>query len=230
MARVAAVQHRLPAAEQLLLSAEDAFHEIASRVDTDIALLAVSSAYLELTRARDAGESGDYHVASNHLAIVHGILRGPSPKLGVAEPMESIAQRSGDVRNAMLGLKTALLSLHIKAATTDMLIVCAAGRWFETQEAGCVSLETRRGPRRLLDVLAKQALDAPGTALTLSQLFEGGWPGERVSADSAASRVYVAISTLRKLGLKAFLLKQDEGYMLDPKASLFIVEDTPNRL
>jgi hypothetical protein len=50
----------------------------------------------------------------------------------------------------------------------------------------------------------------------LDELVEAGWPSERIQAEAAASRVYTAIKTLRDLGLGRWLLRRDDGYLLDP--------------
>jgi hypothetical protein len=43
-----------------------------------------------------------------------------------------------------------------------------------------------------------------------------GWPGERIGADAAANRVRVALTTLRKLGLRDVIKTGQGGYLLDP--------------
>ena len=47
-------------------------------------------------------------------------------------------------------------------------------------------------------------------------LLEAGWPGERMSPESGARRVYVTINRLRKLGLGELLLTTGDGYALAP--------------
>ncbi len=44
--------------------------------------------------------------------------------------------------------------------------------------------------------------------------------GERFLPRSAAAPVYVAVATLRQLGLSALLESRDEGYLLDPGLAL----------
>jgi hypothetical protein len=51
-------------------------------------------------------------------------------------------------------------------------------------------------------------------------LLAAGWPGERILPDAATNRLYVAIATLRKLGLRDVLVRFDEGYRLDPGVPL----------
>ena len=57
---------------------------------------------------------------------------------------------------------------------------------------------------------------SPGAAVSVYDLLESGWPGENVSPEAGAHRVYVAISRLRQLGLGDVLARTDEGYSLQP--------------
>jgi hypothetical protein len=54
------------------------------------------------------------------------------------------------------------------------------------------------------------------------ELLEAGWPGERVLPDAGANRVYVALATLRKMGLKEVLKSNDSGYFLDPAVPVLV--------
>ena len=45
-------------------------------------------------------------------------------------------------------------------------------------------------------------------------VLAAGWPGEVVLPDAASNRVYVAMATLRKLGLAPILHTSDDGYRL----------------
>ncbi|MEZ4462436.1 MAG: hypothetical protein R3E66_22475 [bacterium] len=74
---------------------------------------------------------------------------------------------------------------------------------------------TRRGALRLILVgLATNRVQNPGSGISLDDVVELGWPGERVTPEAAASRVYTAIRTLRGFGLEDYLLTSDEGYYL----------------
>jgi hypothetical protein len=70
--------------------------------------------------------------------------------------------------------------------------------------------------RRLLRELVRTRLNAPGNCLDTDQLLEAGWPGERPIREAGLNRVYVAVSLLRKLGLRDILQRQEHGYRLDP--------------
>ena len=89
-------------------------------------------------------------------------------------------------------------------------------RWFEVAGRRPVDL-SRRGPiRRILLALAEA--HATGRALDVAETVRAGWPGEILSSDAGATRVYTAIRTLRRLGLEGILLTRDAGYLLDPRA------------
>jgi len=83
---------------------------------------------------------------------------------------------------------------------------------------GChaVDLSTRIIIRRLLARLIHQHHISPGQPLTLQQLQQAGWPDERMMHKAARARIYVAVSTLRKLGLRQIIIKDSGGYCLDP--------------
>ncbi len=104
-------------------------------------------------------------------------------------------------------------------AVQAALIVGDDGRWFRLEERREVNLERRAALRRILASLARRRVHAPGTALTLDEVLEAGWPGERVSVEAGAARVYNAIQRLRKLGLESILRTRDDGYLLDADTS-----------
>jgi hypothetical protein len=92
----------------------------------------------------------------------------------------------------------------------------ADGEWLETPNGMRHSLRARRSLRRLLLALAEARRSWPGTRLSVEELVQAGWPGENPLVEAGANRVYVAISTLRQLGLNNLLQRFDGGYRLDP--------------
>ena len=114
-------------------------------------------------------------------------------------------------------LRAALRCLHqadgaAMVAPADALLVASDGRWFRPPGGERVSLERRRQLALILACLARE--HGRRGALTWEDLLAAGWPGEKVIASAAAHRVRVAISTLRKLGLKDVLETVDAGYAL----------------
>lgn len=77
-----------------------------------------------------------------------------------------------------------------------------------------IDLRTRGPLRRILLALVAQHSAAPGTALSADVVFDAGWPAERASAKAAAARVYTAVYTLRRMGLRGVLVRRDDGYLL----------------
>ena len=98
----------------------------------------------------------------------------------------------------------------------DALLVGPAGLWFRVPHGEKVLLDRRRQLAKMLDRLAEERASRPGSALGWEALLGAGWPGERVLPEAAAHRVRVAVSTLRKLGLRDMLRTTEDGYLLVP--------------
>jgi len=101
-------------------------------------------------------------------------------------------------------------------AETTTLAIARDGSWFRPPGARRVDLARRKSLRRLLRELASARVREPGRPRAIGELVAAGWPGERLVDGSGSSRVYVAISTLRQLGLGELLQRQADGYRLDP--------------
>jgi len=91
-------------------------------------------------------------------------------------------------------------------------------RWFSVGDAPPIDLGRRGALRLVLDGLVDRRLETPGATTDWEALLGLGWPGERVLAGAGATRVRVAISTLRRLGLAGVLVTRENGYLLDPRA------------
>lgn len=85
-----------------------------------------------------------------------------------------------------------------------------------------IELGKRVALRRIVAVLAERRVAAPGEAVALDALVAGGWPGEKIRAEAAINRIHVALSTLRRLGLRDVLLTVEHGYALDPAIAVTI--------
>ena len=171
-----------------------------------------------LERARAAAGAKPDRAA---LAVVE-IERGHvDPGLGAAALAAgaALAARSADVRIAARHLERRLAAGAILASgppPDDALAVGRGGAWFRLPHGARVGLERRVPLARILDRLAAERLERPGAALGWDALLEAAWPGERVIATAGAHRVRVAVSTLRKLGLREALRTSGDGYLLDP--------------
>jgi hypothetical protein len=102
----------------------------------------------------------------------------------------------------------------------NALIVDETGAWFRAPGGDLVDLQRRKPMRCILHELVRRRKNNPGEALPVETLVEIGWPGERVLPSAGASRVHVAIGSLRKLGLRDVLLRDRNGYLLDPDVPL----------
>ena len=94
------------------------------------------------------------------------------------------------------------------------------GLWFRRAGEPQVDLSRRRALRLLVDRLTRLWFEAPGRPLSLDELFQSGWPGERASVAAAHRRVYTAIGQLRDLGLRNMLVRRDGGYLLSPEVQV----------
>jgi predicted ATPase/predicted negative regulator of RcsB-dependent stress response len=97
-----------------------------------------------------------------------------------------------------------------------------------TPEGEIIALHTRPQLQRILKVLAERRLALPGQAVTQQELLDAGWPSERMQPAAAMNRMKVALSTLRKLGLRELLQRTEHGYFLDPKVDLALERSAPN--
>ncbi len=126
------------------------------------------------------------------------------------------AESSEDVRFAVRLLERAITSCHApKAArpTRGPLVIGPRALWFRLGEAPAVDLTRRASLSRLVDHLARERLTNPGRTSSWTVLLAAGWPDERVLAMAGATRVRVAVATLRKLGLADVLETRGDGYL-----------------
>jgi predicted ATPase len=112
-----------------------------------------------------------------------------------------------------------------RSSVRGCLRVAASGRSFRLPGGPRVDLSTRGPLRRILAALADAHARTPDQALSRDALVAAGWPGERLGVEAAANRVYAAIATLRRMGLRAELVRRDDGYLLDPALRVERAED-----
>jgi predicted ATPase len=121
----------------------------------------------------------------------------------------------------------ALLALgHLPSISRDDLCIGEAGASFTLPgRHDPVDLSRRAPLRRVLMLLARHRRDAPGEPVSLQAIIRAGWPSERIDARAADNRAYVALATLRKLGLRALLQTSSAGYCLHPGVGLRLSEE-----
>jgi len=124
-----------------------------------------------------------------------------------------------ETRLSVRVLGRALAAARADLALRDrprLAIERGAGWFVPPGETDRVELYRRKPLRRLLQALAEHAETQPGRAMPIADLVRAGWPGESVLASAGNERVYTAIATLRKMGLRDALVQRHDGYLLDP--------------
>jgi hypothetical protein len=103
---------------------------------------------------------------------------------------------------------------------TDAPHVEETGAWLSSKGGERVDLRRRPILRKLLACLIERRHRAPGKACSLDELVQAVWPEQRELNDLALNRLYVAVATLRKLGLREHLVKDPDGYFLHPRVPI----------
>lgn len=173
-----------------------------------------------------------------HPELVFRLLRHPWP--GNVRELEAVIERAVVERReeSLIAefpeLDDILIDAREPAAISTMSraprarqawVVAASGRWFVTPEGEKQHLERRKILARLLGALVAARRDRPGERLTVADLLAAAWPEDRFVGTAGANRVYVALATLRKLGLRDVVVRTDGGYVIDPEARVQIIED-----
>jgi tetratricopeptide (TPR) repeat protein len=203
----------LLASEDKLIEAQDALDRATSLLGSDgfSGVVHLHSGHLDLARARACAAQGDALAASQHRERAAARLR------------EGGGETTDELRFATRLLQGALEALR----PGQPLIVAADGRWFQPQGEEKVDIGRRPQLVRLLRILVRGRIDAPGKPLSVDTLLRAAWPGERFAVPrSGAMRVYVQMSRLRSLGLRDALCSVGDGYILAP-AVLVAESDGP---
>ena len=195
--------------------------ELAERVADPRLVQAVArhSLFTSVRAAEQAAAAGDAASARALLATVTGCGDAdPTPMGSQGGPSQTPAWSYLTFVNRMLDVAASRVQRRLSAGAP--LVVDGAGDWFVTPAGERGSLGRRSSLRRVLACLAQRRQDCPGVAVAGDELLAVGWPGEIVLPKAGRNRVYVAIATLRKLGLGPLVLQRDEGYLLDPVVPL----------
>lgn len=106
-------------------------------------------------------------------------------------------------------------------ARRDALTIASDGSWLVAPNGERYTV-TGRAERRILLALARRRRAEPGACLDSDLLVDIGWPGEQPIREAGLNRLYVAISHLRKRGLRDVLEREPEGYRFAPGVELII--------
>jgi len=193
-----------------------------SSVSPLLSALRLHRGHLDVALAKRAARAGQAEEAIQHL---HDALQRASEATTDTE-----ALHSDEARFALRMLRRSLDAYeksHVPSASNepaDALVVAADARWFRPPHGVRIDLSRRGSMPRILDALAHHRFHTPGVSLSAAELTERGWPGVRILPQAAAKRFYMAIFTLRQLGLRDVLLSRDNGYLLDPDVPLVRVD------
>ena len=135
----------------------------------------------------------------------------------VANPDACLRAELREARELFLALGVAL-----EATESEGIAIAEDGTWFQLGGPK-IDMGRRGAVRRILLALAQTRASQPGVTLSVNDLFQLGWPGEKIPYESQVRRVYTAVWTLRTLGLDSCLLTRNEGYLLDPKKPLRLI-------
>lgn len=116
------------------------------------------------------------------------------------------------------------ISTYGRKVEREPFVADAAGRWYTTPDGQRFDLERRKTLARVLATMLEARRDEPGRALSVSDMLDRAWADEKLLPRAGANRVYVAMTTLRKMGLRDLLVRTDSGYVLDPDIPLRIIE------
>lgn len=191
---------------------------LASTAPPVVDALALLEAQVPLARAAAALAEGNPARAQAARAEAERVLAEVDARAG-AIPVASVRFARRVLVRALGAVASPRRSPPAAPPLEAQLVVGDDGRWFRLAELREVSLERRAALRRILAALARRRVEAPATALPLDGVLDAGWPGERVSVEAGAARVYNAIQRLRRLGLEGVLRTRDDGYLLDPETS-----------
>lgn len=203
------------------------------------AIFWVMRGHLDLALARAALAAGDARAATEHEASARrrAWFAPDAPESGSSDEADSAAQAwlGVDVRIAQNSLQVALKQHRRESGPaarawprTDggdpgpsALAVPLIGNWLQLSGGARVT-----APQKLCRVLYSLAIHqqrAPGVPLSIEDLIERIWPGEKMHPEAGAKRVYTAIWHLRRLGLKDAILRVEGGYLLDPAMQIKLV-------
>lgn len=88
-----------------------------------------------------------------------------------------------------------------------------------------MDLRQRQLHQRLLGALLDAHAQHPGEPVSVDELLQRGWPGERGRRDAMERRLWVALSKLRKLDLAPILDKEEGGYVLPRRVKVLHYPD-----
>ncbi len=117
-----------------------------------------------------------------------------------------------------------LISTFGGTLSTDAFEVARDGSRFRCPDGTEHDLRSRRALKRIVAALVQAHRARPGTPVTVAELLDAAWPGEQLQAKAGANRVYVAMTNLRKLGLRALVMRGEGGYSISTEVALRVAD------
>lgn len=87
-------------------------------------------------------------------------------------------------------------------------------------DADWIDLSKKGRTRAVVRALIEARVASPGEPLTSEQIFACAWPQTSIRHESAMSRVYTAMSEIRKMGFAVVLQRTDVGYLIPPRVEV----------
>lgn len=164
----------------------------------------------------------DLTLAAQLASVNHRLFVGSPDQRPGADEMLALLHRTWKRLGAQpdLGHHESLVADLLATSTERSLRVGEGAAYFEIGGGPRVSLARRAPLRRVLAALVEARRLTPDRPLSTGELMLAGWPGERILADAGASRVYVALSTLRRMGLCDVIERFEDGYRIAPSVEL----------
>jgi hypothetical protein len=106
--------------------------------------------------------------------------------------------------------------------SADQLRIASSGSQVSLPGGGQLDLSKRPSLRGIVLALGREWQSHPGRSVPAAEVFSAGWPNEKASDSSVSHRVQVAISTLRGLGLREFILTGEDGYFIDSDIAVVV--------
>ncbi len=177
---------------------------------------------------RAAVLQGEPRIAAT-VTIHRGHLDIARENQALAESRRALAtgliEQSDDVRFALRLLDAALGKKKNSgdAARVSGLLIARDATWFQAPDATTrTELGKRVSSKRILMELVRRRIESPNVPISRDELGAIGGPGERLDPDAGFNRLGVALSELRRAGLRSILLHRDGGHLLDPEIPIVL--------
>ena len=205
--------------EALIASCQASVH--AALGDLERAASAITEAERAAAQVRNE-PALSANVAIHRLALE--LRRGLSNRRDSAVATATALVEESPSDDTRFALRVLELGGRGEPSAHEALVVFAGGRGFRLPGGADVELPERSPLRRILLHFARRRGEAPGEVVTLEEIVRAGWPEEKIGTDAALNRAYVALTALRKLGLRGLLLSGGGGYALS-QALIVRLED-----